>query len=65
MHTSIWLKMISDLNVDVTKVVGVGGTHLIFLRFISLKLAVQFGRVHNNYPLSLIAEQFIVFGKKK
>jgi len=56
--------MISEKGVDIKDVVGVGGTHLILVSWLSIKFALKLGKWHQKPGLRLFAEQFIVFGEK-
>lgn len=57
--------MVETLGVEVTDLIGVGGTHLVFPAYISNSLAVACGRFHKYPGWRLCAEQFIVFGRKR
>ena len=57
--------MIETLGVEVISIIGIGGTHLVLPAYISNSLAVACGRLHKSPGWRLLAEQFILFGRKK
>ena len=59
------LESIKSIGFDIDKVYGVGGTHLVLFGVLSNSLAIKIGRLHQNLPLRIMAEQFLVTAVKK
>ena len=60
--TERMLKSNGFMPVDIQ---GVGGTHLVFLSMLSFDIGLKLGRLHRRPPLRILAEQFVVLGKKQ
>lgn len=57
--------LLDSLGVSGMSVSGVGGTHLIALEFLSHRTALWAARRHRHRPLRILAEQFVVSGRKR
>lgn len=58
-------RSLTDNGFQTPDILGVGGWHLYFVKLFSAKLAYRFGLRHRYPPFRILAEQFVVVGKKR
>ncbi|MCP5143828.1 MAG: methyltransferase domain-containing protein [Gammaproteobacteria bacterium] len=58
-------KMLNDTGFAIEKVVGIAGTHLLPLTWVSEPLATAVGRWHRHAPLRIAAEQFVIAARRQ
>jgi SAM-dependent methyltransferase len=58
-------RMLDEVGISPESVQGIGGPHLIVLDWIFHSLALRIGHMHRYIPLRVLAEQFMVLGKRR